>query len=307
MDLKKLIARIPDDLPIPNLKHKLVNILSDCHVQVTPLRPPPSALHVHDLSLTLDMLLCCGWLQVAVRRGCNAVLKRDCQSLSARLHGVRRAAVKVNVDRTVRCGICEGSVFVGKIEPVVSFFCQHTFHASCIGTTTQPLTLLPRSHSPPNPLPLFCAVVVCGVWRGVAEGQRVDRKSAPQCPRCTNRYAHGPALAPALPPKAGAAKPDSKSAASEVAPLRMGGKARAGAATASTPSAASAAGKAGAATSSASSSTPSSKQQTLSKQPSDAKGLGTGSAPIARATSAREFDVSRMMSELKSAADSKKK
>lgn len=129
VDLVKLIRRIPDELPIPKLKHKLVKILSDCA------------------------------LQTSVRTGCNVILKRDLLSLQAKLHRRQRRAIKVawsssalvvhciathalgQIGAGIRCEHCEGQVFVGKLDSIVIFFCKHVYHQSCLGESCDPRVL----------------------------------------------------------------------------------------------------------------------------------------------------------------------
>ena len=72
VDLSKLIKRIPNELEIPKLKHKLITILNDCA------------------------------LQQSVIKGCTNILKNDCKSLIERLYRRRKRAIKVTITNNTK-------------------------------------------------------------------------------------------------------------------------------------------------------------------------------------------------------------
>lgn len=101
VDMLKLITKIPNTLPIPNLRQKLMKILSDQHAQVS------------------------------VRQGCNTILQNDCVALQRNLYLQQRQSVYVNEDQP--CLVCNMPVFSRrKIENVVVFLCSHVYHSACI-------------------------------------------------------------------------------------------------------------------------------------------------------------------------------
>eukprot|EP00003_Mantamonas_plastica_P008957 TRINITY_DN1809_c0_g2_i1.p1 TRINITY_DN1809_c0_g2~~TRINITY_DN1809_c0_g2_i1.p1 ORF type:complete len:753 (+),score=264.63 TRINITY_DN1809_c0_g2_i1:263-2521(+) len=102
VDPIKLIARIPDNTPIPNLRNKLVKIIADYH------------------------------LQMSLREGCNDVLKHDCVNLSRRLNRRQQQAVKVDASESM-CSICGGGLTSTKPnQNLIPFFCGHVFHETCL-------------------------------------------------------------------------------------------------------------------------------------------------------------------------------
>jgi len=123
VDLSALMKRIPNDLQIPDLKKKLVKIFSDC------------ALQRH------------------VMAGCNNILQNDCITLQTRLHRRQQRAVKIGPNpisdeketkdnsrddnTSTICSLCNGELFAGKLETVVTFFCLHSFHSNCFESQRQ--------------------------------------------------------------------------------------------------------------------------------------------------------------------------
>jgi len=117
VDLSALVKRIPDSLEIPNLKEKLVKIFSDCG------------------------------LQKHVMGGCNNILQNDCIALQTRLHRRQQRAIKIGPSFSIDeketenvstfCSLCNGDLFVGKLEAVVTFFCHHSFHSACFESQRQ--------------------------------------------------------------------------------------------------------------------------------------------------------------------------
>jgi len=78
--------------------------------------------------------------------GCNNIIKNDCITLQTRLHRRQQRAVKVgpNPKRedddpkendsdsvSTFCSFCNGDLFAGKLEAIVTFFCRHSFHSNC--------------------------------------------------------------------------------------------------------------------------------------------------------------------------------
>jgi hypothetical protein len=67
------------------------------------------------------------------------ILKADCVALQERLYKNQRAAVKVSTES--KCAICSSSLF--SVKPnngLVSFFCRHVYHQSCLRLSSQQST-----------------------------------------------------------------------------------------------------------------------------------------------------------------------
>jgi hypothetical protein len=101
IDPLRVIERIPEQLDIPGLKDALVQIMSDCSVQLS------------------------------LRNGCERILKSDTWNTLMQLIDSQRKGLQL--ESTLTCTICsEGFESEDIKEHLVIFFCRHYFHARCI-------------------------------------------------------------------------------------------------------------------------------------------------------------------------------
>eukprot|EP01083_Nonionella_stella_P289010 983564_1 len=135
VDPKKLISQLPSEMKIPQLKEKLLRIMSEY------------------------------LLEMSLRRGANQILKSDCFALLERLNRIQKRAVCVNSGTTTAsvCSECGKSFRCIPRNPapglrciprnsapgpsrddvdapiVITFFCGHVYHEACLvnheGTT----------------------------------------------------------------------------------------------------------------------------------------------------------------------------
>jgi hypothetical protein len=101
IDPLRVIERIPETLDIPGLKTALVQIMSDCTVQLS------------------------------LRNGCERILKSDTWNTLMQLIETQRKGLVMSHDCV--CSTC-GEEFGGENpkEHIVIFFCRHYFHAGCV-------------------------------------------------------------------------------------------------------------------------------------------------------------------------------
>lgn len=100
IDPKALIERIPDGKDIPNLRDRLVKILSD-----------------HNL-------------QMSLQEGCSKILKTDCVELfDTLLVGKARGAAITDM---ARCASCLCPITKARPEDVAVFWCSHVYHLRCL-------------------------------------------------------------------------------------------------------------------------------------------------------------------------------
>lgn len=100
IDPKELIERIPDGKAIPNLRDRLVKILSD-----------------HNL-------------QISLQEGCSKILKTDCVELfDTLLIGKAKGAA---VTESTRCASCLCPITKARPEDIAVFWCSHVYHLRCL-------------------------------------------------------------------------------------------------------------------------------------------------------------------------------
>jgi len=147
VDLTRLIIRIPDSLPIPDLKNKIVTILNDQE------------------------------LQASVIKGCTTILKNDCRNLVLRLQRKRKKATKV--PRGTCCVLCDQEVLMSSGGVVGPGSGSMSMSVSLATASSLDST---SSSSAAGLYVFFCRHVV---HRACAERQRkANEKSRPMCPRC---------------------------------------------------------------------------------------------------------------------------
>jgi vacuolar protein sorting-associated protein 41 len=101
IDPLRVIERIPNGLDIPGLKSALVQIMSDCTVQLS------------------------------LRNGCERILKSDTWNTLMQLIQTQRKGLLMSPDSL--CSICgEGFDSENPREHIVIFACRHFFHARCV-------------------------------------------------------------------------------------------------------------------------------------------------------------------------------
>eukprot|EP01091_Cochliopodium_minus_P012545 TRINITY_DN3820_c0_g1_i1.p1 TRINITY_DN3820_c0_g1~~TRINITY_DN3820_c0_g1_i1.p1 ORF type:complete len:888 (-),score=239.42 TRINITY_DN3820_c0_g1_i1:117-2780(-) len=97
-----LIKRIPNSMEIPQLRDRLVKIISDYN------------------------------LKRSLREGCNTILKVDCVQLQEKIS--KKMKRGFCVPQSSRCAGCNMQILYPErdIESVVVFFCNHTYHTRCL-------------------------------------------------------------------------------------------------------------------------------------------------------------------------------
>ena len=100
-----LIKKIPNGMQIPELRDRLVKIISDFN------------------------------LKRSLREGCSTILKADCVQLQDRLFKKKKRGFRVSNDK--KCASCGTSIIQGDMgdsDPCVIFFCNHSYHVRCLQT-----------------------------------------------------------------------------------------------------------------------------------------------------------------------------
>lgn len=100
IDPKDLIERIPNGKAIPNLRDRLVKILSD-----------------HNL-------------QISLQEGCSKILKTDCVELfDTLLVGKTKGAA---ITDSTKCASCLCPITKARPEDIAVFWCSHVYHLRCL-------------------------------------------------------------------------------------------------------------------------------------------------------------------------------
>lgn len=128
----RVLRRLPEGVPIPRLRDRLARIVSDFRTQSS-LREGCNAILKADCAQAADMRLACGQraLRVPAVPDANVLGSNDPMAMPVPRRGKR------GIQGSGRCCLC--------LEPIlgvhgdaarkgfVAFYCDHTYHTSCIG------------------------------------------------------------------------------------------------------------------------------------------------------------------------------
>jgi hypothetical protein len=95
-----VIDKIPMGLDIPGLKDALIQIMTDCSIQLS------------------------------LRNGCEKILKSDTWETLLQLIQTRKRGIKVSPD--ILCSKCGLGFELDSLDHVVLFFCHHYYHSNCV-------------------------------------------------------------------------------------------------------------------------------------------------------------------------------